>query len=175
MTTAAERTVLVVDDEEGLRLFLQTALEDAGFNVETAGDGIEALEKVKNSPPDIISLDLVMPKRSGAKFLHEVRKNREWQRIPVILVTAHAKDELGKDDFDDIMANRMLSGPGCYLEKPVNAETYVNSIRRALGMETTESSAASKDPRKELDSLLEHTSETEMQEILDLVKKKKSQ
>ena len=67
MVLPVEKTVLVVDDEEGLRLYLQTALEDAGFTVTTAADGLEALERVQAQPPDAISLDLVMPKKIRCK------------------------------------------------------------------------------------------------------------
>ena len=65
-TNEKEKRVLIVDDENDIRRFLTMALEDAGFQVDTASDGFEALEKVKESIPDLISLDLVMPKRSGA-------------------------------------------------------------------------------------------------------------
>ena len=111
MTLPIEKTVLVIDDEEGVRLYLKTALLDAGFTVETAVDGLDALEKVQADPPDAISLDLVMPKKSGAKFLHELHRNKEWRRIPVVLVTAHAKDDLGREDFEDVMSGRSLIGP----------------------------------------------------------------
>ncbi len=150
MATPAEKTVLVVDDEENVRLFLQTALEDAGFKVETAADGVEAIEKVKTSAPDAISLDLVMPKKSGAKFLYEMRKNKDWQKIPVVLVTAHAKDDLGQKDFEDVMSGKAIVGPESYLEKPVKANTYVNALKRALKMEVSESPDEMKDEVKDL-------------------------
>ena len=172
MALSAEKTILVVDDEEGVRLYLKTALKDAGFEVETAGDGLEALEKLKENPPDAISLDLVMPKKSGARFLYEIRKNKEWQRIPVILVTAHAKDDLGKKDFEDIMAGRMLVGPGSYLEKPVKAETYVNSIKRALNIEVTEEPAPSEHLRDQIEGLLDDADPEDLQQVLKMLKKK---
>ena len=62
MTTVEPRRILVVDDEQDIRDFLKAALEDAGFQVQTASDGLEALEVVRNNPPDLISLDLVMPR-----------------------------------------------------------------------------------------------------------------
>ncbi len=66
-----DKTVLVVDDEEDVREYLEAILEDAGFRVETAVDGEDGLAKVQVNPPDLVSLDLVMPKKSGIKFLYD--------------------------------------------------------------------------------------------------------
>jgi CheY-like chemotaxis protein len=131
---AARRTVLVVDDEADVRNFLRIALLEAGFEVVTASDGFEALEQVKKQIPDLISLDLVMPKKSGAKFHRELTKNREWAKIPVIIVTGHARDDLGKADLKELT----MSGPGVYLEKPVKPDNYVAAIKQMLGMDATE-------------------------------------
>ena len=138
MARAEDMTVLVVDDEPNVRLFLQTALEDAGFNVVTATDGDEALEIIRSSKPDFISTDLVMPNRSGPRLLYELRKDKELSRIPVLIVTAHAKTDMGKSDLRDIMADSVMSGPGVYLEKPVRPAAYVRHVKEALGIELTE-------------------------------------
>lgn len=135
--TAADRTVLVVDDEPDVRSYLAQILFDAGFRVKTAADGEEAMAKIREDPPDFISLDLVMPRRSGRKLLYDLRKDRKLSRIPVLIVTAHARDELGRGDLSDIVDNRVISGPGVYLEKPVEPDDYVRCVQRALGLEET--------------------------------------
>jgi len=135
MPTAKEKTVLVVDDEPNVREYLAQILRDAEFNVLTASDGNEALRLIREQRPDFISLDLVMPGKSGHKLLYELRKDKDLSRIPVLIVTAHAQDELGKDDLEDLMENRVISGPGTYLEKPVRPLDYVRSVQRALGLE----------------------------------------
>ncbi len=135
MVRPQDRTVLVVDDEPNVREYLAQILRDAGFNVVTAGDGSEAMEIIQRNPPDFISLDLVMPRKSGHKLLYELRKDRKLSQIPVVIVTAHAQDEMGEGDLKDIMDNRVLSGPGVYLEKPVKPLTYVRAVQRALGIE----------------------------------------
>jgi two-component system alkaline phosphatase synthesis response regulator PhoP len=134
MVRAEDRTVLVVDDEPNVRDYLAQILRDAGFRVVTAGDGVEALALIRASPPDFISLDLVMPRMSGHKLLYELRKDRDLSRIPVVIVTAHAQDEMGNEDLHDIMHNRVIQGPGVYLEKPVSARDYVRCVRQALGL-----------------------------------------
>ena len=133
MTSGAKKTVLVVDDEADVRNFLKVALLAAGFDVVTACDGFEALEQVKNQVPDLISLDLVMPKKSGAKFHRELVKNKEWAKIPIVIVTGHARDDLGKADLKELT----MSGPGVYLEKPVKPESYIAAVKTILGMDTS--------------------------------------
>ena len=109
MQRAEDKTILVVDDEPNVRQYLATVLQDAGFNVVTAGDGVEALEMIQKSIPDFISLDLIMPKKSGHKLLHELRRNKQWSRIPVLIVTAHAQDELGKADLQDLLDAKAMA------------------------------------------------------------------
>ena len=133
MTDQARKTVLVVDDEADVRSFLKTALLEAGFEVITAGDGLEALEAVKKRVPDLISLDLVMPRKSGAMFRRELSRNREWSKIPIIIVTGHARDDMGKADLKELT----MSGPGIYLEKPVKPDNYIAAIKKTLGMDTS--------------------------------------
>ena len=83
MAQSLNKTVLVVDDEADVRAFLSAALIEAGFTVETAGDGFEALACIKEQIPDLISLDLVMPGKSGVKLHRELGKNKAWSHIPV--------------------------------------------------------------------------------------------
>jgi len=134
VTEKETKTILVVDDEPDVRRYLKAILDDAGFRVVTAEDGEAALEIIKTEKPDFISLDLMMPRKSGHKLLYELKKDKALEKIPVLIVTAHARDELGSSDLTDLLDNRVLSGPGVYLEKPVNPTTYVRSIQRALGM-----------------------------------------
>jgi CheY-like chemotaxis protein len=150
MTRPQDKTVLVVDDEPDVLGFLQSALEDAGFHVLTASDGNEAIEMLKAHSVDFISLDLVMPNKSGARCLYEIRKNKEWSRIPVVVVTGHARDELGRSDFEEIFSGKTISGPQVYLEKPVRARDYVNMVKRQLGMEVIESQEPDKPNAAEL-------------------------
>ena len=129
-----KKKILVVDDEKDVREFLKAALVESGFDVAEAEDGNIALQKIKNDIPDLISLDLVMPKKSGAKFHRELSKHKEWSKIPIIIVTGHARDDLGKSDLKELT----MSGPGVYLEKPVKPHNYIAAIKKILNMDTTE-------------------------------------
>ncbi len=169
MTDENRKCILVVDDEPDVRGYLRSALEDAGFVVRTASDGLEALAIVKRDPPDLISLDLVMPKHSGAKFYREVQKDKHLSKIPVLIVTGHARDDLGRTDFEEMT----MSGPGVYLEKPVRPLSYVSAVRKLLGMETPEEPAPEpEDLRRSLGIALSGADRDALQRALDALRKK---
>jgi two-component system alkaline phosphatase synthesis response regulator PhoP len=130
-----KKTILVVDDEPDIRLFLQTVLEDAGFAVVTADNGKHALERIKANKPDLISLDLVMPRMGGLKLLKYLQKNPKLAEIPFIVVTAHARDELGEEDFLKLKAEKFLVSPYSFMEKPVVPSEYIRAIKMRLGLE----------------------------------------
>jgi len=169
MSDERQRCVLVVDDEPDVRSYLKNALEDAGFLVRTAADGLEALEIVKQEAPDLISLDLVMPRHSGAKFYRELQKDRQLCKIPVLIVTGHARDELGRADFEEMT----MSGPGIYLEKPVGPAAYVSAVRRLLGIETPEGPEPEpEDLRGQLSRALSGADQDALRRALEALQKK---
>ncbi len=133
MALASEKKILVVDDEPDVRNFLATCIEDAGFKVETAMDGVDALEKVRANVPDLITLDMVMPRRSGINFMRKLRKeNKKWANIPVIVITAHTQDEFGSEDIKEFTAFTARHRPSQTLEKPVTPEKLIKSISKIL-------------------------------------------
>ncbi len=104
--------ILVVDDEEVNLELLEMILSKSGYKVETARDGLEALKKVSNEKPDLILLDLRMPRMDGYKVLKELKGHRSWRLIPVIVLTAYQEEkfkalESGADDFVSKPFNRL--------------------------------------------------------------------
>jgi CheY-like chemotaxis protein len=170
MVERTAKRILVVDDEADVRRFITMALQDAGFEVEAACDGLEALEKIERQPPDLITLDLVMPKHSGAKLYRDLRKRKEFKRIPVIIITGHAHDEVGKADLESLT----MSGVGIYLEKPVSAQSLVAAVRKSLGLETPEPVAQDAQKLKaELEALMDGADPAELERMLRKLKEKK--
>ena len=170
--TDIPRTVLVVDDETDVRNFLKAALVEAGFKVVVAKDGFEALEQVQAGEPDLISLDLVMPGKSGAKFYRDLTRNKQWAKIPVLIVTGHAHDELGRADLKELT----MSGPGVYLEKPVSPENYIAAVKRILGMDTsldTEKLADQSAMKEDLKDLIDKADPRTLEELKKLLANKK--
>lgn len=150
-----DKKILVVDDEPDVRDYLAAILTDAGFQVLTAADGEEALQMIRSDPPDFISLDLLMPRRSGRRLLYELQKDHRLARIPVLIVTAHARDQLGQDELSQLLESRVLSGPGAYLEKPVAPSELVRCVERALGLEPTTAVSEAENLRRRVEERLE--------------------
>src|SRR4051812_42723163 len=80
--------VLVVDDHSDIRLIYSRILRDAGYDVQSARDGSEALEQIEKQPPDLILLDVFMPVMNGVEFLEHLRHDAAHQKIPVVLMSA---------------------------------------------------------------------------------------
>jgi len=171
MTDNVKKRILVVDDEADVRNFLKAALLEAGFEVITAEDGNLALEEIKKQLPDLISLDLVMPKKSGAKFYHELIKKKEWSKIPIIIVTGHARDDLGKSDLKELT----MSGPGIYLEKPVKPNNYIAAIKSLLKMDVTEDeqqTATMVSLQNDLKNIIDNADSNTLKKLKELLSKK---
>jgi len=143
MAKAWEKTILVVDDEPDVRNFLVACIEDAGFQVATAVDGVDALEKVETVNPDLMTLDMVMPRQSGVHTLRTLREKEKWADLPVIVITAHAHDEFGSEDVKLINAFASGRRPRYTMEKPVTPTKLVQAICDILEVEAEDSEAGS--------------------------------
>lgn len=85
--------ILVVEDEDFLRNPLKDTLELEGYKVDIASDGEDAVKKIEKKKPDLILLDLLMPRKDGFFVLEELQKNEEWKLIPVIVLSNLGGDE----------------------------------------------------------------------------------
>jgi CheY-like chemotaxis protein len=166
MAYSSEKKILVVDDEPDVRDFLSTCLEDAGFQVETACDGFDALMKVEQCPPDLITLDLLMPRISGIKLMRKIRKNPAWKEIPVVIVTAHAQDELGRKDLEHLYAEEVTPVPEHIIEKPITPSRLVNGIGKILDVTTNIEVAAD---RSDVLDMIKNCSPAKLREIQNLL------
>lgn len=116
--------ILVVDDVPDNVEVLQMRLERQGYEVATAGDGVEALEKVRELRPDLVLLDIMMPKLDGIETVKQLKSDTSLPFIPVILVTAKA-------DASDVIAG-LESGGDDYLTKPVDHAALSARVRAML-------------------------------------------
>ncbi|HVF11101.1 MAG TPA: response regulator [Abditibacteriaceae bacterium] len=116
------KKILAVDDEKHIVRLVQVNLEKEGFEVVTAGNGREALEKVAADQPDLIVLDVMMPEMDGFEALKKLKEDPETASIPVIMLTAKAQD---KDVFEG-----WKSGADLYLTKPFNPQELITFIKR---------------------------------------------
>jgi len=119
------KNVLVVDDLKAQLNLITAYLTEEGFNVITAGNGNEALEKASAQSFDLVITDLVMPEMSGLEFCRKLKKNPETASIPVIACTT--KDR----DMDKKWAKKQ--GVVAYLVKPFTREEMISTVKNSVG------------------------------------------
>ena len=119
------KRVLVVDDHPAMVKLIEDALLDAGFSVDTAGDGAECLRKAAARPPDLVILDVVMPRMDGFQALRKLRERSEMRDVPVIILTV-------RKESGDLLTGWM-AGATVYINKPCSMEKLVAATKRLLG------------------------------------------
>ena len=119
---SSAKRLLVIDDEEDILSSLSDFFSEKGYKVQTAHDGIEGLDEIKKEKPDVIILDLFMPRMNGFAFMDEMRKHADLSLIPVIVVSGHYKE--------DIIPREKK--PQAFFEKPFAPEQIVEKIKHLL-------------------------------------------
>jgi two-component system chemotaxis response regulator CheY len=123
----AQKTILLVDDASLVRLFYRSTLEQAGYRVEEAMNGIEGLEKLLTTAVDLLIVDVNMPQMDGLTFLSKLRaKEGLLASIPALITST----ESGKRDFEAARA----AGANFYLVKPLDRETLVEFAAMLCGV-----------------------------------------
>jgi CheY-like chemotaxis protein len=177
MTQASEKRILVVDDEPDVRNFLAACLEDAGFEVETAVDGVDALEKVEAFSPDLMTLDMVMPRMPGIKVIRTLRKQKKWAKLPIIVITAHARDDMGSDQIKEFMALTANVRPKIVLDKPISTTNLIKAVCQILEIEWEGKEDMNEDlsgERGKLARLIQHADSDTLREIRKMLNEKKN-
>ena len=119
-----EPVVLVVDDSPTVRKIVQLTLQRERIRVVTAGDGLSALAAVADEQPDLILLDIMLPKMDGYNICQAVRRNMDYRNLPIIMLS-------GKDGLFDKMRGK-LAGSTEYITKPFDSSELVQTVRRHL-------------------------------------------
>ena len=127
------KKVLNVEDDADTRTFVSTVLEENGYAPILAKDGEEGMRKVSEEKPDLIILDILMPKESGIRMYHELKKDPILKDIPVVILSAISKrtflrSQVALTEFGD----ETVPEPEAYLEKPVEPEDLVEILKRIL-------------------------------------------
>ncbi|NVL89929.1 MAG: response regulator [Desulfobacterales bacterium] len=139
------KKILIVDDEPDHITFVSAVLEENGYTSIGAKDGVEGLELVRKERPDLILLDLMMPRKSGITMFQELRKDPSLSNIPVVVVTGVS--EVTGVDFRNFMYKQPLRDekkfvettgltkytiPDGYIEKPLDPDELINVIKEVL-------------------------------------------
>lgn len=124
----ANQSILVVDDEPGIRLYLKRLLGNDGFVVRTAADGDEALASIAAEPPDLVILDVMVGGRDGYEICETIRQNAKSAAIKVVMLSAKSRAiEIEKG---------MAMGADAYLTKPFSMDELRETVRRQLAGES---------------------------------------
>lgn len=122
------KKILVVDDEINLLKLVESRLKATGYEVITARDGKEGLEKAKTEKPDLILLDIIMPGMDGREALKKLKLNEDTKSIPVVMLTV-------KGEPEEIVDSLVYSGAVDYIVKPYTADVFLRKINNALQVE----------------------------------------
>lgn len=127
----SKKTILVVDDEPDVVTYLTTLLEDNGYATVSAGDGNEAMTKIKESKPDLITLDMSMPEKSGVKFYRELKEDADLASIPVLVVTGVTGYGGKGSEFEKFISSRkQIPPPDGFIEKPLDdREKFLEKVK----------------------------------------------
>ncbi len=119
-----KKSILVVDDSATIRALQSFILQSAGFEVDTAANGIEALEKLYRKNFDLVVADINMPKMDGLKMIEILRKQDIYRDLPIIIVTSEEEEEDREKG--------LKAGANVYLVKPTDPKTLVMNVKMLL-------------------------------------------
>ncbi|MCF8052950.1 MAG: response regulator [Desulfobacterales bacterium] len=128
------KKVLVVDDDPDVRLFTVTVLEQHGYTPLEATNGEEGKQMIKDAAPDLVILDVLMPRESGVRLYREIKTDKKLRDLPVVILSGIAeKSFLRSQKALTEFGGEPVPEPECYLEKPVEAEDLIQAIQKILG------------------------------------------
>lgn len=122
-----KKKILIVDDEEEIRIFMKLSFERRGFECLTVEDGVQALAMTKNQHPDLIILDLMLPTISGEEVCREIKSDNALRSIPIIMLTA-------KQAHTDKILGRVY-GADSYFTKPCDMKVLSKKVDELIGAE----------------------------------------
>lgn len=126
-----QKKILAIDDEPDTLTFYSEVLEDEGFIPITADNGLEGMIKARDEKPDLILLDIMMPKKGGVMTYKELKRDPDLKSIPVIIITGVSKQVDYKSLLDRPSTGRIA--PEGHLVKPITADDLIKAIRKVLG------------------------------------------
>jgi len=132
-TDRAKKLILVVEDEPDQSAYLVAIFEDRGFATRTAPDGNRAMAAVKEGKPDLITLDMSMPEKSGIRFYRELKDQPDLAGIPVVVITGVTGFGGSAEDFQKFIESRKrIPPPDGFIPKPVDRDQLMEKVGKLL-------------------------------------------
>lgn len=127
------KTILVVDDEMDMRFFLTTLLETSGYKVIAAKNGTEGIASAAAHRPDLILLDLMMPRQGGLLMYRQLKQSPELMQIAVVMLSSVDRKSFGYSlQMLNVQSTEPLPPPEAYLEKPPDPDRVLHTIRQFI-------------------------------------------
>ncbi len=146
------KQILVIDDDHNAVKYLSALLSEHGYDPVPAYDGAEGLQKIRQAKPDLIVLDVMMPKKSGFVLFKQLKQDDAYKDIPILMVTgvAGVLEELNDQQYKTLekpydslreslkkkireMREEGLVRPEMFMDKPVDPDSFVTKVRQLLG------------------------------------------
>lgn len=116
--------ILIADDEENIVISLEYLMKREGFEVSIAPDGEQAMAMIRSERPDLVLLDIMMPKKSGFEVCQEIKADPDLKSVRIVMLTAKGRETE--------VAKGMALGADCYITKPFSTKELVERIRSML-------------------------------------------
>jgi CheY-like chemotaxis protein len=127
------KKILVLDDEPNVVAYLETLLQDNGYDTVSAADGLEGMKKARSEKPDLITLDISMPEESGIRFYRELKEDPELAGIPVVVVTGVTGYGGKPEEFQKFISTRKrVPPPDGFVAKPIDREELLKGVTSLL-------------------------------------------
>ena len=126
------KKILIIDDEHSMVTYLSTLLQDHGYETSSSLEAEAGLQKAIEESPDLITLDILMPDKTGIRLYRDLKKNEQVGHIPVIVVTGFTAEQHPMIDLKKFIYERKLPGPEGFIEKPVDPDVLLSAISSAL-------------------------------------------
>ncbi len=121
------KKILIIDDETDTRTYLDALLTENGYRTKQASGGEDALRVMRDFTPDLITLDIIMPHKTGLKFYRELCLDKKYRHIPVVILSGVTRyKELFTKDY------AALPRPFAFIEKPIEKENFLSVLKSAL-------------------------------------------
>jgi len=124
--------ILVIDDEPDVRVYLRTIFREQGAEVVEAPDANQGMRALQSERPDLMTLDLILPRKTGEKLYWEIRKDERFAALPVVIVSGYAAVDSPRIDFHRFLAEKHLPEPDGMIEKPIDVEKLLAAVKKAL-------------------------------------------
>lgn len=127
----AVKKILIVDDEPDVAAYLTAVLDSNGYKSYSAADIKTAMQLIKKIHPDLICLDIVMPKETGISLYIKLHQEKEAGNIPVMIISGIVDSE--KFNFRSYVKDEKVPEPECFMEKPIDIKKFIWNIERLTG------------------------------------------